>query len=592
MTSRPESNFWPKELWGRIKRFDPFAKPALFILLVMPMVGILAYDGGMYGFDNPRYWISVGISYPTFVLTYLLLLYPFVKSPRLSRWALGKTLAMLIAYLSRTVLSTAIAVETETQFFDILLQRIPGDTSIILIVWAATATATTSNTDYRLALGEALRSADQLEEQRELSDKAAASANQKLKSLALSSLEDELEKIGHGLKSASDQKDLWRLSVEIKQLIESRVRPLSKVLLNSSGLLAELQTDQRRLGKRTKLSELRISPRADSRFSLAYVVASTNIFVTIAQLSDLPTALSVQVVSISFPLIAFVLCRFRRKAARSSITGALSWFSFVLVLSYTPTLWAINFFSRQYPALVPIQITAFLVFLIMVIGFTSWASFQRSRTERLEQLIEAQAELKRELAIVDRQIWLAKRKWSYLVHGTVQGALSVASSRLTFSDSPSKELTKQVLRDVERAKRALQEAVEFKKNASELAQDIKKSWDGICAVNFELSEEVWAVLNEDESARNCFFEISKEIVSNAYRHGKAKDVWISCYLSQNHDLRLIASNNGTRLPADFVPGLGFSMFDELTASWELEPGPENRMTAAIPLQRESEIIQS
>jgi two-component sensor histidine kinase len=587
VSSARGGEFWLRGLWQSISRFDPLGKPALVVLLILPLLSVLIYDGGLYGYDNPRYWISAAISYPTFVLSYLLLLTPFSKLPKLSGSVLGKTIAMLAAFLSRTVLSTALAAEAPTQFVEILLQRLPGDTSIILIVWAATATATASNNEYRLALGEALKSAKELEEQRELSDRAADSANQKLKSLALSSLEDELEKIGHGLKSASDQRDLWRLAVEIKQLIESKVRPLTKSLLNSSGLLADLHRDQQLLGKRPSLAELTVSPRADARFGLAYLVASTNIFVTIAQLSDLPTAINVQIVSLSFPLIAFVLGRFRKRAARSSIATAFGWFSFVAVLSYLPTLWAINRFSKEFEDLVPIQLTAFIVLAILVLAFTSWASFQRSRTERLEQMLEIQAELKRELAIVDRHIWLAKRKWSYLVHGTVQGALSVASSRLTFSDSPSKELTKQVIKDVERAKRALQETVEFRKSASELALEIKKSWEGICAVSFALSAEVWSLLDRDESARNCFFEIAKEIVSNAYRHGKAQNVWISCYLSQDNDLRVIASNNGAELPKDFVPGLGFSMFDELTASWAIEPGTDNRMTASIPVQRDS-----
>lgn len=590
MSRAAEANFWAVELWERIRRFDPYAKPAILVLLLLPLLSVLIYDGGLHGYDNPRYWISTAISYPVFVLTYLLLMFPFARSYRLSRWALAKTLAMLISFLSRSVLSTALAVESQVEFVGILLQRLPGDTSIILIVWAVTATATTSNNEYRLALGEALRSAQQLDQQRQLSDKAAASANQKLKLIALESLEQDIEKIGHGLKSASDQKDLWRLSVEIKQLIESRVRPLSKTLLNSSGLLAELQQDQQKLEQPARISELQISPRKDSRFGLAYLVASTNIFVTIAQLSDLTTALSVQFVSLSFPLIAWVLCHLRRGSAQSSIAGAIVWFSFVNVVAYLPTLWAINFFSRQFEALVPIQLTAFFVLAIVSFAFTSWASFQRSRAERLEQMLEAQAELKRELSIVDQHVWLAKRKWSYLVHGTVQGALSVASSRLTFSDSPSEELAKQVLKDVERAKLALQEAIEFRKNAKELAQEIKKTWEGLCEVSFELTDEVWAVLDSDESARNCLFEICKELVSNAYRHGKALNVWISCYLSQGSDLRLTASNNGLGLPADFVPGLGFSMFDDLTENWELEPGPDNRITASIPLKRDLETI--
>jgi two-component sensor histidine kinase len=78
-------------------------------------------------------------------------------------------------------------------------------------------------------------------------------------------------------------------------------------------------------------------------------------------------------------------------------------------------------------------------------------------------------------------------------------------------------------------------------------------------------------------------EIAKELVSNAYRHGKASKVWISVYLTEAGTAKLIMTNNGLSIPADFEPGLGFAMFDELTSDWEIDRTEQSRFIASIPL---------
>jgi signal transduction histidine kinase len=116
-----------------------------------------------------------------------------------------------------------------------------------------------------------------------------------------------------------------------------------------------------------------------------------------------------------------------------------------------------------------------------------------------------------------------------------------------------------------------------------LAQEISASWEGLCEVAFEIPEPAVERLDGNEAGRTCLMEISKEWVSNAYRHGKASKVWISVYLTEEGDLKLIMTNNGHQIPADSEPGLGFAMFDELTSEWEIDRSPQSRFTATIPL---------
>lgn len=89
-----------------------------------------------------------------------------------------------------------------------------------------------------------------------------------------------------------------------------------------------------------------------------------------------------------------------------------------------------------------------MVLVLLLLAFSVWASQQRVRDEQLSSIENSNAEIRRELALVDQAVWVAQRKWSYLVHGTVQGALTVASSRLVFSDNPDKKVINQVIKDV------------------------------------------------------------------------------------------------------------------------------------------------
>lgn len=574
---------WAQNIWRHMCRIEPFRKSVLSVITLLPLLSVFLYDGMQFGLSNPRFWLATAVSFPLFLTTYVLLMLPFSFIPVLSRSGLGKLIAFLVAGMSRTVIFAFIFFEDEADALYLISERAPGDLTIGAIVWAAMATVTTSNSDYHQSLFELNRVTSELEEQRDKRASAADFAEKRLKQLAITALQSELEKISHGLRSIGHERDIWRLSAEIKALIEKKVRPLSRELRNRIDLLAEISFRPEAALRKSAFITLRVSPRKDSRFWLSYSVASINIFVTVGQLSNWYTALVVQGISLSYPLIGVFLSSLWRRKARIGLASGIFLWTLTSLIAYLPTLWIMNYFARQESALERIQITAYLVLMLLLFAFSAWASHQRVRDEQLASITNFNADIKRELALMDQAVWVAQRKWSYLVHGTVQGALTVAGSRLVFSENPGKKVIGQVIRDVEKAKRALQEAVEFRMGTKLLADEITASWEGLCSVKFEIPEPVAFRLDENEAGRTCFIELSKELVSNAYRHGKATTVWISAYLSTEGDVEMIVTNNGKPLPSETQPGLGFAMFDELTSEWSIDKEQGGRFSATIPL---------
>lgn len=574
-----------REIWRLAGRVNPYDKKVLTWLYLYPLLATVFYEGSSYGYSNPRFWIGSAASYFVLVGTYLLLMLPFKKIPRLAAAALGKTVVVYLAYLLKTLTIVWIVAEDPSSAMELWLLRAPGDATVILVSWIALATAVTANNDYQISLAGLNRLSEELESQRSSRTNAAANANKKLRKLALEQLQTELDKITKGLRTAKENRDAWRLSAEIKNLINEKVRPLSQDLIRRIDLLSDARLEKYSPLGTGHIRSLAVSPRLDARFGIAYLAASLNIFVTISQLSSLGAAFGVFVISLSFPLIAQTMTWFWKPQSRLPLGKALIWGAAVSLIAYLPTLAAIHYFSVQFATLEVIRFTAFFVIVFLTVGFSFWATFQRSRDEQLNQIERHQAEIQRELALIDQAIWLARRKWAYLIHGTVQGALTVASSRLVFSPEPSRETIQQVIKDVEKAKRAITQPIEFNKTAKELCSDIRRSWQDLCQVNFEVSDEVLSELDKNEAGRSCFIELVKELVSNAYRHGQAKNIWIAAFITPEKDLKLIASDDGKQIDPSYQPGIGFEMFDELTSSWKIEFEGQSKIVALIPLER-------
>jgi signal transduction histidine kinase len=553
------------------------------MLVLWPMLPTVLFEGPVYGLTNPTIWIASLASSAVMMVAYLLLMLPFHKVPKLQRSTLGKASVVVFVYLVKIFLLMLLLTADPADAIELWLVRAPGDISVTIISWIAISVALTSNLDYRLSLAKLNEMSAELNVQRQVRARAADVANQKLKYMAIDALATELDKITNGLRAITASKDAWRVSAEIKNLVEKKVRPLSQDLIRRIDLLSRLELADPSSLSPAELRHLKFSPRLDSRFGIAYLAASLNIALTVAPLTNAITAAQVWVVSMTSPMIAVALTSLWKKTIRFRLESALLWIVFALVVSYLPTLWVINFFTRSFPVLEAIQLTAFLLIMSLAFAFTMWAAFQRARDEQLIEITEEQNEIQRELALIDQSIWLARRKWAYLIHGSVQGALTVASSRLVFNAEPSSDLVAQVLKDVEKAKRALVEPVEFAYKTAEMCQSIQKAWRDICEIHFDISPEVIQRLDASESGRACFVELAKELVSNAYRHGKAGNVWISLIEDEQSNLKLSSRNDGFAFPKNFEPSIGFQMFDELTQSWTVEDPKRSLVVARFPI---------
>ena len=194
------------------------------------------------------------------------------------------------------------------------------------------------------------------------------------------------------------------------------------------------------------------------------------------------------------------------------------------------------------------------------------------------QLLEKQAEvinekLRRQIKKFDQEIWLNRRRWSYLLHGRVQSLLTIAINRLSGNSKQTPETIHMVLRDFEQIRKAISSPPATEIDLAAELKLLRDTWRGVCEVKVQIDRFSSKLLELDSDARMAVNEISKEVVSNAYRHGKASQVAIRISKQSDQEILLSAINNGHPLMSQKNRqrrGIGSQMLDDIALDWSIK----------------------
>lgn len=569
------------ETWQRLGRIDLTSKPVLYSLIVAHVFTVFGFEIGRIGTD-PLLVLSIALMAEVlFWATYLTLYAIQVWLLRDIDSVFSKVFVILASNTVRIV-----ALELSYYQFGLktelgLAGRLLGDTTgvIMLLIGIAYMQVVMSELGLQeAALNQAKR---ELEKSGRASKASAEGADTALRAKAQQVLGEQLNAITAYLKSTKSPK-AKRLSEEIQLLIQTKVRPLSvelwKRLEGFSSTAAEENEPTRSRLPRT------IYPALDFRPGVAFLFAGLNIFVTAPGLSNWTTALSFGLVTLSFPVLATLLARLYSKKSMHNLLCGTGMVGLGATLAWLPSLSFLLINSAEHPRLLVLSFTASLVIVFSSIAVAFWSAFKRERVAYLEEIAALNQERTRQLALLDQAIWVSRRNWSYLVHGTVQGALTVALSRLQLAKNVTPQLTAEVLSDIERAKAALEAGTGFTQNWTQVLSEIKQTWSGVCEVESKVSEPAKKILDVHPSTSICATELIKELVSNAFRHGGATLVSLTLALDAEGDLQLGAFNNGRAISTELSNGIGTEIFQELTSEWDWNNTPKGvRFSATIPV---------
>lgn len=374
-----------------------------------------------------------------------------------------------------------------------------------------------------------------------------------------------LDEIQHSLVGNSERMSLVD---ELRDLVKQQVRPLSESLSKAAAKLGsitvapiEIKRSHRFLQDRQQF-KLLIRPAAMALSVIAGNWVTTYIILGIDAAN---WAFVYSLVTLAIIAIVKALIPENLKLKPRAAIGALALIGFA---ASNALYWPLKEFSNNF------QQDMLLLLVVLntmscVIGFAYSKSVELDRVEAVNQVTRENNALAREAALFEQQMWIARRNWSFVVHGTVQAALTAAITRLSSAEKLEQYQIDLVKQDLERAAQVLSKTPEPDVDLQVALAALATTWQGICEIKFEFSERAQRSLQRDGNARMCVNEICKEAVSNAVRHGEAKEIKILIDRSADELLIIEASDNGRGISSNAVQGVGSRMLDDLTVEWSL-----------------------
>lgn len=373
---------------------------------------------------------------------------------------------------------------------------------------------------------------------------------------------------------------------DLKQLINEDVRPLSKSVLEEAQQLSTTKSfdSKSEIGKiawKSKFNLKKIQrPLAGAP---VYIPMFPMVeFLIIDHRSSFRGILG----AIGTVLVLLLIKSLTPKQAEATTRQALFFTLGAAVLSIGPAYWIMwqEYGNTEAVLWATSVITIFTIISNPLISYTKAVELNR---EKFEQSLAAYNDsLAKEVALFEQKLGLERRAWSRIIHGEVQSALTAAVTRLQRSDNLEPYELEMIKQDLNRAKENLLHPAKLDTKFTQAFSEIVLTWKSICDIKADISARAQRALDQNQDVRLVTNEIIKEAVSNAVRHGQAKNIKINLDRIEDDILKIEITNDGYSPARDRAPGLGSQMLNELTLNWTLNT-EKNKTTlkAEVPISK-------
>ncbi len=262
----------------------------------------------------------------------------------------------------------------------------------------------------------------------------------------------------------------------------------------------------------------------------------------------------------------------------------------LLVATFGPALVPVLLVSVSgYPPAMTqiLAISTFPISFLLNAGLALGASHDFERNKYSLALKKAKKDIERELSLLDQKIWVHRRNWAMLIHGSVQGSLTAAYSRLALSQNPDRNQIKLVKEHLRQAERSMNKPFSDTIDIDKSLAEIVSTWKGVVEIEIKVEVKLMENLRRDSSVAVCVNQIIKETVSNSVKHGQARNIDIEISSKEAGYVDVVSVDDGKGLKAQFKPGMGSEILDEICSSWSLKKITKTgkvKLTARIPAQ--------
>jgi len=430
----------------------------------------------------------------------------------------------------------------------------------------------------------------ELDAYRNDSAKLLADEEKRLGSVTRKRLEPVLRALGAQFGASKSTLDFKSALDELRDAIDNTVRPLTRYLAKVAAEPAKSLPTPNEQPRRVSALPSRASLKQSWQPRVQLLLAGP-MFISLSAFEygfgHIPQSLILLfAVWVVFEVLRLLLSPRTLPALASLTIAGFFGASFWLLAFWLTDTWAISLgLDSRFAGPLIFNIGSSTLLLSLIVSATY--IFQYNLVELREALRTKKRELKRDQALFEQRIWVARRNYTYMVHGDVQSLLSVALTRARNAARPTKAELQLIRADLQKALELIN--APLNKVNIDLEQELAalvKTWAGACDITFEIEAKVRDLLLADSNLAFCVNELSKEIAGNAFRHGGSDELHISIEASAESTVELIATSNGLPPASNPKPGVGMRMFDELSIAWSMVPNKNNvgaRISLTLPL---------
>lgn len=239
------------------------------------------------------------------------------------------------------------------------------------------------------------------------------------------------------------------------------------------------------------------------------------------------------------------------------------------------------------------SLTTLLALLLPIAFITALVGLLRAvniaQIDVREDLDRLNQELEWQLARVNQRIWDQRRRLAQIVHGPVRAALISSAMELARSGSTGDSVMTKRLQDrLSRTGRDIFKSTQVEDPLTLLDQ-LTELWRGTCAISIQCDGATRQSLVNDHVAAETACKVAEEASANAIMHGQATSIQIHLR-SENSNLELSVSNDGTFPSPQSPNGLGTTFINDVSLHWELTSNDAGvHLTATLPLNNEKSL---
>ena len=390
----------------------------------------------------------------------------------------------------------------------------------------------------------------------------------------------KLEQISKLMSADTSNAELMR---ELSQTTNERLRPLMNELSKSAKSSLVGKFEDLNSSHRVRFPE-KIDVGASIRpLALMGYLLGTWSFIEY-YFQGVPGWLNAQMASLTFGLALFAFRAITRKLRRVSKLPGIIGLASIGLLSLAPGILVASLLPLDARQSVTVPVIMLVAGLLTYLVITQLFILDDERIKVEARITAENAELMKEQAIFEQKLWVFKRSWLFMLHGTVQAALTAALTRLqTFTDNDPYQASL-IRADLERAETALRTVPNTDVDFPAAVEELQSAWKGVCAIFVDVDLRAGRALKVNPGTAYCVNEIVKEAIGNAVRHGGASGVQVTIGRDADDVLDIRIQNDGKPVVKKIKKGIGSRMLDDITIDWTLKSsGKLTTLTARLPI---------